>query len=320
MTSRAAAQFQRWGVAAFLAFIPTGSLAADEAPPQPRCAPAYHDPRRPETICIAQATSKSLRKKRDDDICRAIEHFAQRDGLPPPFFARLIWRESLFDPNAVSHAGAQGVAQFMPATARRRGLKDSFNPAEALGASAAFLADLRRQFGNLGLAAAAYNAGEGAIDGVRARRRGAPGETIAYVLAITGLPIEDWLDGKPKPKRNYALSAASMKGAPFLQACRALAATRRIKPMARSARWKPWGALISVNRSHRGAARIYAAARARSPKLFGAAPPLILRRRIPGRGRRALFAAMIGSNSRAAALRICRRIAARGAPCIVVKN
>ena len=70
-------------------------------------------------------------------------------------FVRLIWRESRFNPSAVSPKGAQGIAQFMPGTAGERGLLDPLNPVQALPKSAEFLAELRSQFGNLGLAAAA---------------------------------------------------------------------------------------------------------------------------------------------------------------------
>ena len=80
---------------------------------------------------------------------------AGENDLPVDFFARLIWQESRFDPTAVSRAGAQGVAQFMPATASARGLADPFDPIEAIAHSAKLLRDLRREFGNLGLAAAA---------------------------------------------------------------------------------------------------------------------------------------------------------------------
>jgi soluble lytic murein transglycosylase-like protein len=65
---------------------------------------------------------------------------------------------------AVSRAGAQGVAQFMPATARWRCLADPFDSLEAIAQSAKLLRDLRREFGNLGLAAAAYNAGKGTCE------------------------------------------------------------------------------------------------------------------------------------------------------------
>src|SRR5688572_30669654 len=95
----------------------------------------------------------------DEAICRLIETSAAAHALPVGLFTRLIWRESSFRLEVVSRAGAQGVAQFMPGTARGRGLADPFDPEAAIPAAAALLADLSRQFGNLGLAAAAYNAG-----------------------------------------------------------------------------------------------------------------------------------------------------------------
>ncbi|MEM9370297.1 MAG: lytic transglycosylase domain-containing protein, partial [Pseudomonadota bacterium] len=94
-----------------------------------------------------------------DRICDTIKSAADRNGLPRPFFARLIWKESRFDIKAVSPVGAQGIAQFMPATAKERGLANPFDPAQAIPASAHYLADLKEAFGNWGLAAAAYNGG-----------------------------------------------------------------------------------------------------------------------------------------------------------------
>src|SRR5215831_8760223 len=98
-----------------------------------------------------------------DDICRALEQDAAENELPVEFFARVIWQESRFNARAVSHKGAQGIAQFMPATADYRGLVDPFDPIEALKNSARYLRDLKARFGNLGLAAAAYNAGPGRV-------------------------------------------------------------------------------------------------------------------------------------------------------------
>ena len=82
------------------------------------------------------------RKAYATDICGAISANASAHGLPEHFFARLIWKESLFDPGAVSPKGAQGIAQFMPGTAKRRDLDDPFDPKAALAASAAYLAEL----------------------------------------------------------------------------------------------------------------------------------------------------------------------------------
>ena len=125
-------------------------------------------------------------------LCRLIEDSARARKIPVPFLTRLIWRESSFRVGVVSPAGAQGVAQFMPGTARERGLTDPFDPEQAIPHAAHFLADLKRQFGNLGLAAAAYNGGPGRVSAWLAGSGGLPAETRAYVIAITGRPAEDW--------------------------------------------------------------------------------------------------------------------------------
>src|SRR4030088_1094369 len=97
-------------------------------------------------------------------MCLMIESAAKANDLPLEFFARVIWQESRFQSDAVGPVTrngqrAQGIAQFMPGTANERRLLDPFDPVQALPKSAEFLSELRNQFGNLGLAAAAYNAG-----------------------------------------------------------------------------------------------------------------------------------------------------------------
>jgi hypothetical protein len=104
---------------------------------------------------------------------------AQAHGLPTEFFKNLIWQESRFKPYAISRAGAQGIAQFMPGTAQWRGLSDPFNAAEALQESARWLRELWAEFGNLGLAAAAYNAG--------------PGRVSRWLTGRSDLPTLGWL-------------------------------------------------------------------------------------------------------------------------------
>ena len=123
------------------------------------------------SAAAAAATPQKLdRKAFATKVCDAVDKAATANGIDRVFFARLLWKESLFDPNAVSPVGAEGIAQFMPDTAERRNLADPFDPVVAIGASAHFLSDLKKQFGNVGLAAGAYNAGERRIaDGWRAR-------------------------------------------------------------------------------------------------------------------------------------------------------
>jgi len=141
---------------------------------------------------VAQATDpvQELPKK---SFCSALKEAAESSSIPIGFFARLLWQESRFRSSEVSSAGAQGVAQFMPGTAAEVGLDDPFDPFKALPASAKFLRKLHDEFGNLGLAAAAYNAGSGRIRKWLSGRGALPRETRGYVRIITGNAAENWL-------------------------------------------------------------------------------------------------------------------------------
>jgi hypothetical protein len=147
------------------------------------------------------------------DVCRLIENRARWRGIDVHFIARLIHTESRFSPTAISPAGAQGIAQFIPSTAQMRNLKDPFDPATALTASIDYLAELRTRFGNLGLAAVAYNAGEGAAARYLAGG-GIPYETENYVLTITGRPAQDWRDRSAR----FAIPRIA-RNQPFTTAC-----------------------------------------------------------------------------------------------------
>jgi hypothetical protein len=129
-----------------------------------------------------------------DPICDAVKAAAEENAIPIGFFVRLLWQESRFRSKEVSSAGAQGIAQFMPQTAIEMGLKNPFDPLQAIPASARFLRKLYDRFGNLGLAAAAYNAGGGRIEKWLSRRNSLPKETQAYVRIITGHKAEAWID------------------------------------------------------------------------------------------------------------------------------
>ena len=126
------------------------------------------------------------------EICDTLTRAAEHNNLPLSFFIRLLFQESAFQPGVVSSAGAEGIAQFMPETSASEGLHNPFDPAEAIPASARFLRKLIGQFGNLGLAAAAYNAGPKRIQDWLARKGNLPEETQGYVKTVTGRPAETW--------------------------------------------------------------------------------------------------------------------------------
>jgi hypothetical protein len=115
----------------------------------------------------------------------AVSSAATENGLTPVLLAALLRSESGFDPRAVSPAGALGIAQFMPATAVGLGLRDPFDPAQAIPAAARLLSGHVRAFGSVALALAAYNAGPGAVR----RYGGIPPypETQGYVARILAL-------------------------------------------------------------------------------------------------------------------------------------
>lgn len=138
-----------------------------------------------------------------DSLCSALLASALQNDLPVTFFANLIWQESRFQHDAVSSAGALGIAQFMPEVAVEVGLGDPFDPHEAIPASAKFLHSLREQFGNVGFAAAAYNAGAHRVTEWLEHKRTLPRETQIYVARITGRSVEAW---RKSPRNESQLS------------------------------------------------------------------------------------------------------------------
>ncbi len=268
---------------------------------------------------LAQTTEKSEADARASfiaDVCRRIEAASQMWDLPPAFFARLIWKESRFDPNAVSPKGASGIAQFMPGTAQERGLDDPFDPRSAIPASAHYLSDLRKKFGNLGLAAAAYNAGPNRVRNWRAGQTGLPGETQDFVLSITGFSSQEW-NGTQIPKADYVLD----KKLSFLETCGQLP-IRRFKPQLRyaSAPWQPWGVHLTANWSPTKALSHFAEIQRKFPKVLADRDPMVLRVRNYSWGRSPRFKISIGQPDRAKADSFCNRLRRAGGACLVSKT
>jgi peptidoglycan DL-endopeptidase CwlO len=113
-----------------------------------------------------------------------IEQAASSNGIPAPLLAALLYHESRFEPGVVSPAGAEGIAQFMPATAAGMGV-DPTNPTQSIEGAAQLLGSYTRQFGSYSDALAAYDAGSSAVE----RYGGIPpyAETQAYVPAVLSL-------------------------------------------------------------------------------------------------------------------------------------
>src|SRR5712691_8966384 len=239
-------------------------------------------------------------------ICAMIESAAVANDLPFEFFARVIWQESRLKPDAIgpvtrSGRQAQGIAQFMPMTAAERLLRDPFDPVQALPKSAEFLRELRAQFGNLGLAAAAYNAGPQRVRDWLGGTRTLPGQTRNYVLAVTGTPADNWgKSGKAEPARraqpptncNEMIALLRQAPNPFVEKLE-----ERITLVAA----KPWGVQLSAGFSRDRALSAYAGLARRYGAALAGRDPSLLSTTLRSRGSRPFYQVRVGTDTRESA-------------------
>jgi len=287
-----------------------------------------------EELAIPDEANKGLLKKpadtaRESDtreaICLMIESAAKSNDLPLEFFARVIWQESRFQSDAigpVTRRGqrAQGIAQFMPGTANERRLLDPFDPVQALPKSAEFLNELRNQFGNLGLAAAAYNAGPRRVQEWLAGTGPMPQETRNYVAAITGSAVDAWAaagrggkmpSGTPATTCRELMALLKRAPNPFIT---------ELEQRVRIAAAKLWGVQLAAGFDRNKALAMYARAIKRLSAVIGDQDPSILSSIDRSRGNHTFYQVRIGADTRGAADDLCDRIRRAGGACFVLKN
>ena len=267
------------------------------------------------------ATDAGAADETPTTICALIETAATANRIPIDFFTRLIWKESSFRQGAVSPKGAEGVAQFMPGTAAERQLSDPFDPVEAIPASARYLKDLVERFGNLGLAAGAYNAGEARMMDWQAGGPSLPMETQDYVLAITGRTIEEW--SLPQPVLPTDAALLSEPAADCLTVASSLAkpgAGADLVASIAKAPWAPWGVQVAGDFSLSRAMATYSMLQRRYGTVLGGQPPMVVRTINRSRGTAPLFQIRVPTDSRDQADAICQKLHTLGGACVVMRS
>jgi hypothetical protein len=309
-----------FGIGTMLLF-PVPSAAEDTAPAKTDVAiPSV------EELAIPQAPMQgSADTGTGEAICLMIESAARANGLPLEFFARVIWQESRFQSDAVgpmtrSGERAQGIAQFMPGTAGERRLLDPFDPVQALPKSAEFLSELRDQFGNLGLAAAAYNAGPRRVQEWLAGTGPMPGETRNYVQIITGSSVEDWAkagkggrmpESAPPTTCRDLVALLHRAPNPFIT---------QLEEHVNLAAAKTWGVQLAAGFDRNKALAMYARAVRNLSAVIGDRDPSILSSRQRSRGAHEFYQVRFGADTRPEADDLCNRIRKAGGACFVLKN
>jgi len=308
------------GVAVLTLLSLTPAVAQDSAPTKTEIA-------RPsvEEAATQMPVQTSRESGTREAMCLMIESAARANELPLEFFARVIWQESHFQSHAVgpvtrSGQRAQGIAQFMPGTASERRLLDPFDPVQALPKSAEFLSELRNQFGNLGLAAAAYNAGPRRVQEWLAGSGPMPQETRNYVSAITGRSVDDWAAAGNKGKMLDRAPRAT---------CRELMALLKTAPNSfvsgleqhvKLAAAKLWGVQLAAGFDRNKALAMYARAIKRLRPVIGDQDPSLLSSLMRARGTHVFYQVRIGADTRTAADDLCNRIRRAGGACFVLRN
>ncbi len=257
-------------------------------------------------------------------VCQMIKSAASANDLPADFLLRVIWQESRFKSDAVgpvtrSGARALGIAQFMPATAAERELTSPFDPAQALPKAAEFLRELRAEFGNIGLAAAAYNAGPQRVRDWLAGKRDLPSQTQAYVQIVTGRNAGQWARSEPTQTTDVR-----MKDVSCIEVPRAASIAYRENGVSPAAELNPknrmpeWAVQLIGDESEDKALIRYAQLKKKHPDILGGVEPIVLRTGF--NLATAWNRVRIVADTRQAAELLCARLQSSGVYCMVQRN
>jgi len=191
---------------------------------------------------------------------------------------------------------------------------------QALPKSAEFLSELRNQFGNLGLAAAAYNAGPRRVQEWLAGTGPMPQETRNYVVAITGTTVDQWAAaGKNGRMPDRAPNAGCREMMALLKHAPNSFVTELEQHIELGAD-RPWGVQLAAGFNRDRALAMYSRAMTRLRAVIGDQDPSLLSSLFRSRGTRTFYQVRIGADTRPAADDLCNRIRRAGGACLVLRN
>jgi hypothetical protein len=200
----------------------------------------------------------------------------------------------------------------MPITARWRDLSDPFEPSQALFASARWLRELWETFGNLGLAAAAYNAGPYRVRRWLRGQTTLPAETRVYVKIITGQSVDRWAACAGPESISSESGCAESSTPPGIG--------RSDPPIDQLGSEATWGLQLIGDRSQAKALSDYRHLQVRYPTVLGLRTPVVLARRLPGRGSDTWYQVRVAEATRERANELCARLKHSGGACVVLRN
>ncbi|MBA70973.1 MAG: lytic transglycosylase [Rhizobiales bacterium] len=249
-----------------------------------------------------------------DRLCALIAEQADIHGLPEAFLARLLFSASAFDPAYVSPTGAAGVAKFNAAVAESGGLSDPSDIETAVPAAARRLSALTERLGNLGLAAAAYQAGEKPVRRWMDGDGYLPASTVFFVQQLTGKGPEAFRS----PSATFDIKPLETRYA-FAEACKRMPLIASGEASTDIPADMPWAVVVGAGPDLDGAMKSWAGVRERTGFRVGGGKVYVTHLE-GGKARRNRYSVRIGAESRGSALAICSRLRGKGGACMVTRN
>jgi hypothetical protein len=289
----------------FLAFLAVtlACLSAEVASAGPRYPAAS-----PGAAVVADTNDETL-----ESLCLMIESAAKANDLPLAFFARVIWQEGHFQVNTVGPQRERMITGAWP-------VLDPFDPVQALPKAAEFLSALHGQFGNLGLAAAAYHIGPERLQAWLAGTGAMPQETRDYVSAITGASVDDWAKAGRGARLRDAAAAASCAEMIAMFKTQPNRFVTELEQRTRQSATRPWGVQLAGGFDRDQALASYAREMRRLRPVIGNQDTTLLAGIFRSRGTSPFYQARIGADTRPVAEALCNRIRLAGGACFVLRN